>query len=721
MTPTEAFAAATRHHQAGQLAEAERLYAQVLAAEPGHLHALALSGALAHMSGRNEQALDLFGRALAINEQPDFHYNIGLAKWALGRRAEATAHWTRAVALNPNFAQAHMNLGNALREDGRLDEAITHLRRALQLQPSPFAHNNLGLALAARGDSQAAMHYRRAIEMHPQFIEPYLNLAFEYARQGRIAEALASVRGALQINETDDGKTLFVRLAASLDAVGDDPSLRALVIRAATKAWERASDLAPLAATLTKHGSAIESLIRQTDRALGLPELSAIAADPLLRWMLEVGVICDLALERFLTATRASLLQLAETEPESFNDELLGFACGLARQCFINEYVYAVSDDERARAKGLCAAVISSAGTGIEAHLPQIAVVAAYFPLYSLPFADTLLRGSWPAPEAALVDQQIREPRAEADARATIPRLTPIDDDVSRAVQAMYEQNPYPRWITPNPAPRCESLDALMQDEVPKAPYRRTNKGSDIDILIAGCGTGRHSIMVAQQFERARILAIDLSTASLGYAKARTAALGITNIDYGQADILALGSMGRSFDMVQSVGVLHHLADAQGWRVLLSLLRPGGVMLTGLYSESARRDVVAVRDFIKQRGYGSTAEDIRACRTALMAQPEGSPLREVARFNDFFTTSECRDLLFHVQENRTTLPAIKEFREASGMRFLGFQLEPRMLQQYAARFPDDPAMIDLDCWHAFEQDMPYTFAGMYRFWIQKSD
>ena len=135
MTPVEAFNAAMRHHQAGQLAEAERLYAQVLAAEPGHLHALMLSGALAHMGGRNEEAVGLFGRALAINEQPDFHYNIGLAKWALGQRAEATAHWERALALNPGFPQAHMNLGNALREDGRTADAVMHLRRALQLQP----------------------------------------------------------------------------------------------------------------------------------------------------------------------------------------------------------------------------------------------------------------------------------------------------------------------------------------------------------------------------------------------------------------------------------------------------------------------------------------------------------------------------------------------------------------------------------------------------------
>ena len=161
-----------------------------------------------------------------------------------------------------------------------------------------------------------------------------------------------------------------------------------------------------------------------------------------------------------------------------------------------------------------------------------------------------------------------------------------------------------------------------MQREYPHAPFHRTGKGGDIDILIAGCGTGRHSIGVAQQFERSKVLAIDLSAASLGYAKARTGALGVTNIDYAQADILQLGSIGRTFDMIQSAGVLHHLADPwAGWRVLLSLLRPGGVMFVALYSETARRDVVAARAFIARtrlrighRGYPRRARrDDDAC------------------------------------------------------------------------------------------------------------
>jgi SAM-dependent methyltransferase len=193
----------------------------------------------------------------------------------------------------------------------------------------------------------------------------------------------------------------------------------------------------------------------------------------------------------------------------------------------------------------------------------------------------------------------------------------------------------------------------------------------------------------------------------------------VTNIDYAQADILELGSINRTFDMIQSAGVLHHLANPwAGLGVLASLLRPGGVMYVALYSEIARRDVVMAREFIARRRYGSSAEDIRACRRDLMTD---AALKTVAIFNDFFTTSECRDLLFHVQEHHMTLPAIADFLKSSDLRFLGFDLDFRVRQRYAAHFPDDRAMIDLTHWQAFEQDHPYTFAGMYRFWIQKGE
>src|SRR5207302_1150253 len=112
-------------------------------------------------------------------------------------------------------------------------------------------------------------------------------------------------------------------------------------------------------------------------------------------------------------------------------------------------------------------------------------------------------------------------------------------------------------------------------------------------VLVAGCGTGQQSIRTAQQFPDARVLAVDLSRTSLAYALRKTRERGVSSIDYAQADLLKLETLDRRFDVIEAGGVLHHLADPfVGWRTLLSLLRPGGVMLLGFYSEIARRDVV---------------------------------------------------------------------------------------------------------------------------------
>ena len=95
--------------------------------------------------------------------------------------------------------------------------------------------------------------------------------------------------------------------------------------------------------------------------------------------------------------------------------------------------------------------------------------------------------------------------------------------------------------------------------------------------------------------------------------------MGLTSIEYAQADLFQLGALSRCFDVIESSGVLHHLAEPlAGWRVLLSLLRPGGFMKLGLYSEVARRNIVMIRAFIAEQGYGSAAEDILSCRQYLV-------------------------------------------------------------------------------------------------------
>jgi hypothetical protein len=140
-------------------------------------------------------------------------------------------------------------------------------------------------------------------------------------------------------------------------------------------------------------------------------------------------------------------------------------------------------------------------------------------------------------------------------------------------------------------------------------------------------------------------------------------------------------------------------------------------MHLGLYSAAARSDIGAARALIIDRGYQDTAADIRRCRQELLSFPDGTPFKNVTRYSDFFTTAECRDLLFHVQERQFTIPEIKSFLDANGLTFLGFT--GAATRAYADRFPDDPTMTALERWHVFETENPMAFVNMYQFWVQK--
>jgi hypothetical protein len=139
-------------------------------------------------------------------------------------------------------------------------------------------------------------------------------------------------------------------------------------------------------------------------------------------------------------------------------------------------------------------------------------------------------------------------------------------------------------------------------------------------------------------------------------------------------------------------------------------------MHLALYSAAARSDVRAARALIVERGWRPTPEDIRECRQEILAFPDDHPARSVSGYSDFFAMSECRDLLFHVQEHQFAIPQIKSLLVDNGLTFIGFAGPPALNLQ--ARFPGD-AMRDLDQWHLLELDHPKMFVNMYEFWAQK--
>src|SRR5262249_30622086 len=182
---------------------------------------------------------------------------------------------------------------------------------------------------------------------------------------------------------------------------------------------------------------------------LGSAGFEAICADTLLYRVLESTAIRDVGLERLLTSLRVDVLQIAgdAAAGDGVEDTILGFCSALAKQCFINEYVFATTPEEAEQAERLKQKLIEALtqGSNIPALLPT--VVAAFFPLYPRPTRHLRLGRGWPAALTDVLAQQMREPWEERQYCELIPRLTGIDDDVSVRVRGQYEENPYPRWV----------------------------------------------------------------------------------------------------------------------------------------------------------------------------------------------------------------------------------------------------------------------------------
>jgi hypothetical protein len=140
-------------------------------------------------------------------------------------------------------------------------------------------------------------------------------------------------------------------------------------------------------------------------------------------------------------------------------------------------------------------------------------------------------------------------------------------------------------------------------------------------------------------------------------------------------------------------------------------------MMVALYSRISHRRVIMAREYIAEKGYKPTASDIRRFRQDILNLPDDHPLAAIKwLWPDFYNTSECRDLFFHVQAHRYTLPEIKAMLAELGLRFLTFTAPN---SAYRSRFPNDQSMTSLDNWDIFEQENPDMFSKMYQFWTQK--
>jgi SAM-dependent methyltransferase len=655
--------------------------------------AAALDAVRLLQTGHADQALVLYRMLLGQRiADPDALHHLGFLAIQFGEPDRAEGFLRAAIAAVPEQPRYSNTLGIALKHQRKFGQAIEVLQQALAHAPDQHQiWSNLGNVLRDEGCfAEAASAYRQALKLAPD-IGYYWSAFSTCLRHIEIPTPVSSdfhrdLLGALTHSEVSPADVASTALAI----IKSDPAIRRLT------------------GYLQDH--ARDAGLTFTD-LLSDPAIIRVFADPLLLRLLESTVVADVELELVLTAIRRlQLLSLVHTGRSLLAPEA---AVALARQCFLNDYAWLETSEETESVATM------AAGSSAESpqHSIRLATLAAYRPLQATPGIEPT--GEPPcAPD--LHRQQVAEPAEERRLRSEIRVLAEETGEVSRAVRNQYESNPYPRWSRTGRYEHARPAPEVLEELFPGRDFRHLPR-SGARILVAGCGTGRHAIQAALRFADARVLAIDLSLASLAYALRKTREMGLTNIEYCRADILAMDRVTERFDIIESVGVLHHLRQPlDGWRALLDRLAPGGVMRIGLYSELARRHVVHGRALAASLGISADAAAVRKFRRTVIESRDDDHLRHITRSEDFFSLSGCRDLLLHVQEHRFVPGDLAAMLLSLKLEFLGFELQsPASAKSYRKRFPEDRTMTNLVSWEQFERDEPDTFFGMYDFWVRR--
>ena len=743
-------------HSAGDLIAAIKNYKQAIKIKPDYIIAhdnLALS---LKNSGDLDAAIKTYQDVLTIKpDYADAYYNMGMTQTEKGDLDASIDSYKQAIKIKPDFADAYYNMGIILKEKGDLDASIDSYKQAIKIKPDfALVYYNMGIALAEKNDPAASIEsYKKAIEIKPGYADAYYNMGVTQTENGDLDASIESYKQAIRIKPAY--ANAYYNMGVSLKDQGDlaasiesykqaieikpdfadayynmadalsglafqkpNPGLQKIIKSILDlKTCVRPMDIAAAAISLLKLEPSLHKYLQIHSigelRKLLHEMITELSGLPLLLKLMGVCPIADLEIENLLKKVRSCLLLSISAFKNS--PEFLKFQSALALQCFTNGYIYDQNESETKALEVLNLKVVRALSNGKQPTPKILLCLASYKALTEYEWYKKITA----TPEIVEVfTQQVTEPMQESHLKSTIPTLEEIIDKVSIKVREQYEKNPYPRWVNLGLPSKAASISKVVNTAKLRLFDNDICEVDAPDILIAGCGTGQHSIGTATRFKNSKVLAIDLSLSSLAYAKRKSQEIGVINIEYMQADILKLKKLDRQFDIIESAGVLHHMDEpTAGWRVLTDCLKPGGLMKIGLYSELARQDIVAMRKEISQSGIGSSDLEMKSFRTSVIGSDKDHHNR-IVNSPDFYSLSSLRDLLFHVQEHRFTIPQLKHCLAELGLKFSGLE-NGQIVRKFRLTTAGSNDPYYLDKWQVYEENNPKTFAGMYEFWCQK--
>lgn len=679
----------------GQYDKAVNNYKQATLIDPAapQLTVVKEQGRILAQNNRHEEAKALFSHLCQINSRDiQAWHALGIIHGSLGELEEAGECCRRILAIQPDHDEAHVNLGHIFFQRGQFDDAIAQYQQALKTNPrSVAALNNMGKACQTEEHfGKYIEHYRKSIAVMSDPSEARTNF-------------FLLIRKRVQ-SEYDSWLDKELQDYFAMTDVEHRP-------------------LIEFTLNFLKLKHHIQSFIDDAGN-VSRDMVEQIASDKLFLVVLEKAVNTDADVEVLLRKVRrALLLKYCSEKGLSLSESRLAYA--LACQGHNNEYVFVADEEEERRISELRRVIeqsvpsMSSPNVDLESRL---SVFGMYERLSSLSCRELLGRlplAEWSDAFRPLLIEALVNPIEEENIKREIVALGDVVDQTSQLVQSQYEENPYPRWVSTFKK-RHKNIGLLLQQIFPHFTPPAFLDGP-IEILVAGCGTGQHPINVALKFDNVEVLAVDISKSSLAYATRMARKNDVKNIKFMQGDILDLAKLNRRFHIIECAGVLHHMEDPlAGWRVLTKLLVDNGLMAIGLYSELARRGVVEARRIIKKMALTPDRNTIRNFRERILRREFGDLMYERMRYCcDLYSTSGCRDLLFHYQEHRYTLPQLNKELNELNLDFIGFIFDDiKYANAYRNLFPEDGEMTNLLLWDRFENMYPNTFGGMYNFWCQ---
>ncbi len=205
---------------------------------------------------------------------------------------------------------------------------------------------------------------------------------------------------------------------------------------------------------------------------------------------------------------------------------------------------------------------------------------------------------------------------------------------------------------------------------------------ADLDVLVAGCGT-QEAARFALNHPAAHVVGIDVAPPSIQCHEMLKREHNLTNLEVRQLPIENVADLDQRFDLIISIGVLHHLADPDvGLRALRSVLKSDGAMYLLVYAPYGRAGVYVLEEYCRSLGIGTSKQELTDLTAVLKALPEHHPLFAAqGGAREYLDAGPMADALMNPRHRAYSVPQLFEFIERNGLVLGGWDMQAQYLPQ----------------------------------------